>query len=346
METKVRGWTLGEIATMVGGRLAGPADLRIHRAVPAGNDDPQGITFAENEKYLTECLASSVGAVIVPSNVGDVTKPAILVDSPRVAFGVLLAHMARPLPLAPGVHPTAVVSPNAIVDPSASIGAYAVVEGGARVGAGCRVFSFAYVGEGCELGESCTVYPHAVLYQGVVLGARCTVHSGAVIGADGFGYVWDGSKQHKVPQVGGVVIGEDVEIGANTCIDRATCGETVVGDGTKIDNLVQLAHNTSVGDHTVIAGLTGVAGSTKIGDNVTIAGHVSLGDHLEIGDGVVLGGRSAAFQDVTEPGQYFGFPPYPVATAMRIMALQARLPELFRRIKQLEGELEALKRNA
>jgi UDP-3-O-[3-hydroxymyristoyl] glucosamine N-acyltransferase len=202
------------------------------------------------------------------------------------------------------------------------------------------------VGENCVLGAGTTIYPHAVLYQDVKLGERCVVHAGAVIGADGFGYAWDGHKQRKVPQIGGVSIGDDVEIGANTCIDRATCGETVLGDDTKIDNLVQLGHNVAIGSHTVIAAMSGVGGSTKLGDNVTIAGHNAISDHIEIGDGVVLGGRSAAFQDLTEPGQYLGFPPYPVATTMRILALQGKLPELFRRIKQLEDELEAIKRNA
>jgi UDP-3-O-[3-hydroxymyristoyl] glucosamine N-acyltransferase len=345
METQVHGWTLGQVAALVGGELHGPADLRILRPVPAGYDDPAGITFAENDKYLAKCLASSVAAVIVKRGMSSVEKPAIVVDSPRQAFAHLMARYSRALPLAPGIHPTAVVSPEAEVDPTASVGAYVVIEGGANVGPQCKVYPFAYIGDSCTLGERCTLYPHAVLYQDVVLGARCVVHSGAVLGADGFGFVWDGERQVKVPQVGGVIIGDDVEIGANTCIDRATCGETNVGKGAKLDNLVQVAHNVSVGDHTVVAAGVGIGGSTHIGDRVTIGGQASLADHVEIADEVVLGGRSGVFQDIEDPGQYSGLPPLPLSSAMRVMALQVRLPELFRRLKQLEDEVAGLKRN-
>ena len=345
METQVRGWTLGEIAAIVGGELVGPVDLPIARVVPAGYDDPEAITFAESDMYLATCLKSSVGAVIAKRGSSAIDRPAIYVDSPRSAIGLLLARMVRPLPLSPGLHPSAIVSPEASYDASAAVGAFAVIERGAKIGADCRIYPFAYVGEDCVLGDGCVVFPHAVLYQDVVLGARCVVHSGAVIGADGFGFVWDGTKHMKVPQVGGVVIGDDVEIGANTCIDRATCGETTVGSGTKLDNLVQIGHNVSVGRDTVLAAHVGIGGSTTIGNKVTIGGDTAISDHIAIADEVVLGGRSAAFQDIEEAGQYFGLPPLPVATAMRVMALQARLPELFRRLKSLEDEVEALRRN-
>jgi UDP-3-O-[3-hydroxymyristoyl] glucosamine N-acyltransferase len=345
METKVHGWTLGEIAALVGGDLLGPADLRLLRPVPAGYDDPQGITFAENDKYLAACLASRVGAVLVARGTAAVGRPMVAVESPRTAFAKLLALHKRPLPISAGVHATAIVHVDASLDASASVGAFAVVEAGAKIGARCRIYPFAYIGESCTLGDDCVVFPHAVLYQDVSLGARCVVHSGAVLGADGFGFVWDGKRQMKVPQVGGVVIGDDVEIGANTCIDRATCGATSVGEGAKFDNLVQLGHNTSVGAHTVVAAQAGVSGSSTIGERATLGGQVAVSDHVAIGDDVVLGGRSAVIQDLTEPGQYFGLPPLPLAASMRVLALQTRLPELFRRIKQLEDELEELRRN-
>ncbi len=343
METKVHGWTLGEVAAMVGGELKGPADLRITRVVPAGYDDPAGVTFAENEKYLAKCLASNVGAVIVKKGHGAVDRPAIYVDSPRAAFAYLLSRFARPLPLDPGVHPTAIVSPRASVDASAAIGAYAFVESGAVIGADCRIYPFAYVGDSCVLGKGCIVFPHAVLYQDVKMGARCVVHSGAVLGADGFGFVWDGAKQMKVPQIGGVIFGDEVEVGANTCVDRATCGETLVGRGTKLDNLVQIGHNVTVGEDTVLAAHVGVGGSTSIGDRVSIGGAAAVTDHVSIADGVVIGGKSGVFRNIEEPGEYLGLPPLPIVSAMRVMALQARLPELFRRLKQLEEEVEALR---
>lgn len=345
METQLSGWTLTEIAEVVGGTVRGGSDVHIQRAVPAGTDDPAGVTFAESEKYLEACLSSSVGAVIAWREAPEFDVPAILVDSPRAAFGKFLAMSARPLPLASGVHSSAVVSPGATVSESASVGAFAVVENGAVLRADCQVFPFAYVGEDCRLGESCVIYPNAVLYRDVVMGARCVVHSGAIIGADGFGFVWDGSKQQKVPQVGGIKIGDDVEIGANACIDRATCGETLIGDDVKFDNMVHIAHNVSVGDHTVMAAQVGISGSSQIGDNVVMGGQAAVSDHVSIADGTILGGRSGAFQDVEEGGEYFGLPPLPLPSAMRLMALQQRLPELFKRIKQLENKVEELHRS-
>ena len=345
METHLSGWTLAEIAQAVGGTVRGDAGTHVQRAVPAGYDDPSGITFAVSEKYLDVCLSSSVGAVIVWRDAPEFDKPAILVDKPREAFGQVLAMSSRPLPLCAGIHETAVIDPAATVDPSARVGAFAVVERGAVIGAECQVYPFAYVGEECRLGDGCVLYPHAVLYQFVELGERCVVHSGAVVGADGFGFDWDGKRQQKVPQVGGVKIGNDIEIGANTCIDRATCGETLIGDGVKLDNLVHIAHNVSVGDHTVLAAQVGISGSAVIGDQVTMGGQAAVSDHVSIADGTVLGGRSGAFQDVEEAGQYFGLPPLPLPAAMRLIALQQRLPELFKRIKELERKVEELHRS-
>ena len=345
METKVPGWTLADVAKQIGGELRASAEVPIARAVPAGQGDACAITFAESEKYLQVCLDSAVGAVIVWRDAPEFEKPAILVDSPREAFGRLLAMMARPLPLASGIHPSAVVSPEADVHESASVGPFAVVERGAVVARGCQVYPFAYVGEDCRLGPGTVLYPHAVLYRDVTLGERCTVHSGAIVGADGFGFDWDGERQTKVPQVGGVVMGDDVEIGANSCIDRATCGETVVGDGVKLDNLVQVAHNVSVGDHTVMASQVGIGGSSQVGDRVTFGGQAAIADHVTIADEVVLGARSGAFQDIEEAGQYFGLPPLPLPAAMRLMALQQRLPELLSRIKELESKVEELRRS-
>ena len=345
METKLPGWTLGEVAEQIGGVLRAPAGVSIARAVPAGQGGGQDITFAESEKYLQVCLDSQVGAVIVWRDAPEFEKPAILVDAPRAAFGRVLAMMARPLPLAAGIHPSASVSPDAEVHVSASVGPFAVVERGAVVGQGCRVYPFAYVGEDCRLGADTVLFPHAVLYRDVKLGERCTVHSGAIIGADGFGFAWDGERQQKVPQVGGVTIGDDVEVGANSCIDRATCGETVVGDGVKLDNFVQIAHNVSIGDHTVMASQVGIGGSSQVGDRVTLGGQAALSDHVSIADGTVLGGRSGVFQDIEEAGEYFGLPPLPLPAAMRLMALQQRLPELFSRIRELESKVEDLGRS-
>lgn len=338
MATDLPGWTLGELATLFGGELDGPADLRVRRPVPADSTDPEGLTFAENEEYLRQASQGGAGAVLAPRGTAAVGKPTIFVDRPRETFGRFLAMNQRPLPLNPGIHPSAVVSPEAQVAESAQIGPFVVVERGAVIGEKCRLYPHCYVGENCRLGDGTVLYPKVTLYQDVTIGKRGILHSGAVIGADGFGFAWTGERQMKIPQVGGVTLGDDVEIGANTAVDRATAGDTQVGDDTKIDNLVQIAHNARIGSHTVIASLVGVSGSTKIGDRVTIAGQVATSDHVAICDDVVLGGRTGVTSDIKEPGAYFGFPARPLGEAMRTLMLTTKLQELFKRIKELESK--------
>ncbi|MCH7904167.1 MAG: UDP-3-O-(3-hydroxymyristoyl)glucosamine N-acyltransferase [Armatimonadetes bacterium] len=338
-------WSLGQLADLVGGECRGPSDLVIERVVPAGSDDLRGLTFAESDAYLKRCLDTSVGAIIVYRDAPPFERPAIVVESPREAFGAVMFAMKQELPINDGVHETAVVSPDASIDDTASVGPYCVVERGAKIGRGVRVYPFCYVGERCEVGADCVLYPHVVLYQSVTLGSRCIVHSSAVIGADGFGFHWDGERHAKVPQVGSIVIGDDVEVGAGSCIDRATCGETRIGDGVKLDNLVQIAHNVTLGAHSVMASQVGIGGSSRLGSRVMLGGQAAVSDHIKIADGVVLGGRSGAFQDVQEPGEYFGTPVTPMLEAMRMIALQHRLPELLNRIKKLESEVAELRRS-
>lgn len=344
MEKAVSRWTLGELARLLGATLDGPEGLPIDRPVPADSDDPAGISFAESDAYIAQARASGCAAVIVRPEAGDLGKPMLRHAHPRGAFGMLLGMTHRPAPLDIGIHPAAVVHPEAKVDPTASVGAFAVIERGAEVGPKCRVYGLAYVGENCVLGPGCTVYPHAVLVQDVVLGPDCIVHPGAVIGADGFGYVWDGKRRAKIPQVGGVKLGEAVEIGANATVDRATCGETQMGDGAKIDNLVMIAHNCRIGAHTVMAALTGIAGSSKVGSRCTFGGQAAMPDHGFVGDDVVLAARGAVVHPITEPGVYFGLPAMPALEAQRILMAQAKLPELLKRVRALEREVERLEK--
>ncbi len=342
MAEEKRGYTLAALAEMVGGELDGSGDLFIARPVPADSDDSAGITFAENEKYLASAISGNVGAVLVPVETPKVSKPVIRVAHPRMAFGMVLAAFVVPMPSG-GIHATAQVSADAEVDATASVGAYAVVEAGAKVGAGSNVMAHAYIGQGCVVGEKCSIYPNVVLVQDVRMGVGCRIHSGAVIGADGFGYFWNGSGQQKVSQVGGVVLGNYVEIGANTCIDRATCGDTVIADGVKIDNLVQIAHNVKIGAHTVMASQVGLSGSTVIGERNVFGGQAATSDHVTVGDNMVFGGRTGIIGDMDTPGEYFGTPAVPLSTAMRVIALQTRLPELFKRMRAMERELEHLR---
>ncbi len=336
------GWSLAELAALLGGALDGPPNHRVLRPVPADEDDPQGLAFAEGA-YVGRAMASGVGAVILPPDVPS-SKPAIRHTRPRQAFGHFLALNDRPLPLEPGISEKAAVSLLAQVDPTARIGAFAVVEAGATVGPNARVYPFAFVGEACAVEEGAVLYPHAVLVKNVTVGARTVVHPGAVLGADGFGFVWDGARQFKIPQVGRVEIGPDAEIGANTAIDRASAGATRVGEGVKLDNLVQVGHNVRIGAHTVIASGSGLGGSSTIGARCTLAGQAGVVDHARLGDGVVVGGKAGVTKDIPSPGQYAGFPAQPVIGEMRLQATLRRLPALMKRVQELEKRIEELER--
>jgi len=344
MEKDTPGWTLAELAELLGGVVAGHPNHIVRRPVPAESDDPEGIAFCESEPYLEKAHVHGVGALILPHTMFSHLKPTIHVEHPRVAFGKLLAMSRRPLPIQPGIHPTAVVDPDAEVDESAFIGAYVVVEQGARVGAKAKIFPHCYVGENCTVGDGAVLYPQVVLYQDVSVGARTVLHSGVVLGADGFGFIWDGKQQVKVPQVGQVAIGDDAEIGANTTIDRATAGATSVGQGTKLDNLIQIGHNVTIGENTVIASQTGVSGSTKIGSRVTMGGQCAIGDHITIVDDVIFGGHSGTSQDILERGAYFGMPAKPAAEGLKTYMTLPRLPEILSRVRHLERRLAELEK--
>lgn len=343
MEKAIPSWTLKSIADALGGAFSGDPDLTIERPVPAGNPDPHGITFAESAKYLAKVEGSGVGAVIIGPAVADPGIPYVRVDEPRAAFFQLLLMAQERLERLQGIHPSAVVAASAQVAPSASIGPGCVIEAGAVIGDSVWLRASVFVGANASIGSRTVLHPNVTLYEHTIVGADCILHAGVVIGADGFGYAWDGRIQVKVPQVGRVVIGDNCEIGANTCIDRATCGETIVGPGTKLDNLVQIGHNVLVGKDTVIASLVGVSGSCEIGDRVTVAGQVGMNDHVRVGDDVTLGGRTGVVDDITEPGAYFGTPALPVREGLRQLAVLRRLPELLERVKVLEAEIEKLR---
>jgi UDP-3-O-[3-hydroxymyristoyl] glucosamine N-acyltransferase len=336
------GWTLGELATLLRGTCEGPPDLIILRPTPAGSHDPNGLSFAENEQFMAKVAEGGVGAVLAKPGADTLGVPAIRVERPRAAFGMFLALCDRPLPLNDGVHPTAVVSPEAELAEGVSVGPYAVIERGAKIGQGSKIYPFVYVGENCRVGVQTTLYPHVVLYQDIAIGDRVIVHAGVVLGADGFGFVWDGKKQSKVPQVGGVSIGDDVELGANTTVDRATAGTTKIGRGTKLDNLIIVGHNCSVGEDNVMAALCGIAGSTTIGDRVTLAGQVGTNSHVSIASDVTVGGQSGVMKDIKQPGVYWGTPTRPYPQAIKIAAVNQKAPDMYDRLKALEKRVQEL----
>jgi UDP-3-O-[3-hydroxymyristoyl] glucosamine N-acyltransferase len=344
LENATTSWTLGEIARLLGGELKGPADQVITGPANTDADNPNGLAFAESEEYLQKLGGVKTGAVLAKPEFADVAFPTIRVAQPKESFATFLELCRRELPLDTGVHEKAVVSAGALVDPSAMVGAFAVIERGAKIAKGARIYSFAYIGEDCEIGEEAVIYPHAVLYRDVEIGPRTIVHSGAVLGADGFGFKWNGVRQVKMPQIGRTVIGADAEIGACTTIDRAMMGETRVGDDTKIDNLVQIGHNSTVGSHTVIASQAGISGSSSVGDRCTLAGQTALVDHIQIGDDIILTGRTAASKSITVPGVYRGAPATPYAEELRLEAAYRRVPELLKKVRELERRLKELEK--
>jgi UDP-3-O-[3-hydroxymyristoyl] glucosamine N-acyltransferase len=279
---------------------------------------------------------------VVPVDLALPGKTLLRAASPKAAFARAAAILAPAVTIAEGIHPTACVSATAQVGAGAAIGPYAVVEEQARIGAGTQIGAHCVIGRNSWVGESCRLHPRVTLYPGVRLGDRVEIHSGAVLGSDGFGYAFDGERYWKFPQIGLLEIGDDVEIGANTTIDRGSLDDTRIARGVKIDNLVQVAHNVQVGEHTVIAAQTGVSGSSVIGHHVVIGGQVGIADHCRLEDGAIAGAQAGIPTGKTiragEP--VWGTPARPLSRFKEQYAWFARLPELAERIKKLEGAKE------
>jgi UDP-3-O-[3-hydroxymyristoyl] glucosamine N-acyltransferase len=335
-------YTLGQLAQALGAVLEGDAQRVITGVASLDRAGPDQISFVTNRKYLPLAKSSRAGALLVPADIEGLGGPLLRTRSPQTALISLLKLFHPALPLSPGVHPSALVAPESRVHPEAFVGAFAVIQPRAVVGARARIFPLVYVGEGAEVGEESTLYPQVVIRDGVRIGRRVIVHAGAVLGADGFGYVFDGSVHQKIPQVGGLVIEDDVEIGANTTIDRATFGDTVVRRGTKIDNLVQIAHTVEIGEHSILAAQVGIAGSSRVGRGVVLGGQAGVADHVTIGDGAVLGAQTGVTQDVAAGEKLFGTWGRPMTQARRIWLAEAELPELVRRLRAIERRLERL----
>lgn len=333
--------TIAQICELVGGTASGDPTLEVSGLAPAETAGPGDLTFAESREYLDLALRSRAAAVLTSHGlaVQSGQKVIIRVSNPRVAFARLMERFhPEPIP-APGIHSTAVVDPTAQVDPAAYVGPYCVIGAGAWVGAGAVLFAHVWVGENSRIGEQTRIFPNVSIYPGTRVGRRVRIHSGTVIGSDGFGYVFDNGVHRKIPQVGWVEIGDDVEIGANVTIDRGALGPTVIGAGTKIDNLVQIAHNVRVGEHCLIVAQVGIAGSTRIGDYTTLAGQVGIAGHLSIGSRVIVGAQSGVHQDIPDGQHVLGSPAVPDKQAKRQMIAIQRLPELLRRVSRIEQQL-------
>src|SRR5439155_3395066 len=299
----------------------------ITAARPFGEAAETDITFLDQSQ--TPPATSTAAALVVPPGVSVAGPALIRVGDPFAAFVTIASHLhGRPEPGPLGIDPFADVSPTVVIGPAATIEAFAVVRAGAVIGARCRIHSGAIVGRECRLGDDVTLHPHAVLYDRTVLGHRVTVHANSVIGADGFGYRFQDGRHVKVPQLGWVDVGDDVEIGACTTVDRGTFGPTRIGGGTKIDNLVMIAHTCQVGRHNILVSQMGMAGSSRTGDYVVIAGQVGVVDHVRIGDGCTIGGQAAVTKDVPSGQRMLGSPATPEREQKRIMMSLMGLPEL------------------
>lgn len=339
-------FTLSEIADHIGGELHGDSGLKIKGVAQIDQAGEGELTFLANPKYKDFLGRSKAAAVIIDEKAG--VEPAIpYIKAIDAYYGFLRAFLMFNKPkelLEPGIHPTAVIHESAKIGKDTRIGAHVYIGAGVHIGERCRIFPNCVILNESFIGDDCLLYPSVGIREDCRIGSRVIIHNGAVIGSDGFGFAPFQGKFHKIPQVGKVVIEDDVEIGANVTIDRATLGETVVKAGTKLDNLVHLAHNVVVGENTVIAAQSGISGSTRVGQNVMIAGQVGTVGHISIGDRAQIGAQSGVAKNVPEGEIVFGYPARPIMKTKRIEAALNYLPDLLKRVKKLEEALEKLKR--
>ena len=331
-------FTVREIAEQVGGEVGGDGDIELAGFAQADAAKPGDLTFAENEKYFRLAEKSRASAILAPEEFASEAKPVIRVTNARIAFARVLPLLFPQKEFAPGIHPSAVIAESAQVDNSAHIGPNCVIGENAVIGRQAILEANCIVGDQSSLGQAVRLFPNVTIYPQNRIGDRVRIHSGSVIGSDGYGYVFDRDHHRKIPQVGGVVIGDDVEIGANCTIDRGALGNTVIGEGTKIDNLVQIAHNVVIGNHCLLVAQNGIGGSTKVGEYTTLAGQVGVVGHIEIGPKSVVAAKAGVLNNLHGGKQYMGFPAIPDREAKRQIIALKKLPELIKRIKKLEQE--------
>ena len=339
--------TVEELAALVRGRLVGDGSVPIHSARPVREAGPGDITFIENERYAKMLRSSPASAAIVGPHFKRVPAehplPVIEVEDPIVAFLAVRSHLRGALkPRWAGVHPQAFVAPTARIGADVAIYPFAYVGDEAVIGDGVTLHPGAVIGDRCRVGRDSVIHPNAVLYADVTLGERVEVHSGTVLGGDGFGYRLIDGKHVKIPQTGRVEVGDDVEIGANCTIDRATFEATRIGEGTKIDNLVMIGHNNQIGRHNLLCGQVGIAGSCKTGDYVVMAGQAGIKDNTVIGDRAIVNAQAGVHRNIPADQQVFGTPAIPVREQRRIFQMIARLPEMHRQLRELSAQIALL----
>lgn len=335
-------YTLSQIVQQLGGSLQGQ-DIGVDAIAPASQAKSNEITFLANPKYRQEVQESTAGAIIVSAKTADFfpDRNLIIADDPYLYFA-RVARLFHPVQAAKaGIHPTAVIDSSARVDSSCEIGANVYIGANTVLGKNCRVLANSVIEHDCTLGDDCFIHPNVTIYHGCTIGSRVELHSGCVIGADGFGLAFTGKDWFKIPQTGAVTLGDDVEIGSNTNIDRGAMSDTLVGRGTKIDNQVQIGHNCSIGEYTVIAAQAGISGSTKIGNYCIIGGSVGMVGHIEIADRTTIGAATGVTHSITESGQHLAgvFPMMSHKEWARNAVHLRRLNEMNKRLNALESHL-------
>lgn len=332
-------WTLGELAERVGGEVLGSPARELEGVRTLSEAGPTHLSFLTSPKYLELARASSAGAILTGRDARLPGRDLLRAAQPQLALAQILRLFHPEAEHPPGIHPTAVVGEACRIAASVALGPYVVLGRGVEIAEGAVLHAHVVVGDGCRLGARTVVHPHVVLYPGVTVGEGVEIHAGTVVGSDGFGYATVRGVHHKVPQVGRVEIGADVEIGALTAIDRALLGATTIGAGTKIDNLVQVGHNVVVGERSILCGQAGVAGSARLGAGVVLAGQAGVSGHLEVGDGAQVAAKSAALQSVEAGAAIAGIPAMPIAAWRRQQAILRRLPEIWKRLRKVENRM-------
>jgi UDP-3-O-[3-hydroxymyristoyl] glucosamine N-acyltransferase len=325
------------LAEYLGARLAGDPEVDVRSVAPLDKATGSDVSFLANPKYREAARASEAGVLLVSEGESLPGRTVLVCADPYAAFARTLQLFHPPETAVPGVHPTAVLGRDCAVDPTAEVGPLAVLGDGTRVGAGSIIGAGCVLGRRCEVGRDCRLYPRVVLYDGTVLEDRVILHSGVVVGSDGFGFAQEGGRHLKIPQVGRVVVEQDVEIGANCAVDRGALEETRIGEGTKIDNLVQVGHNVQVGPHSLLVAQVGISGSTRLGHHVIMAGQSGAVGHITIGDGARVGAKSAVTKDVPAGSMVTGHPAQDHRVWLKERALAGRLEEMLRRLRKLES---------
>jgi UDP-3-O-[3-hydroxymyristoyl] glucosamine N-acyltransferase len=329
-------FTASELASKLEGEVVGDGSTNLTGFAPALTARTGDLTFAENEDFFAKAEQSAASAILVDGKFSSTKKTLIRVANARVAFAKVLPLFFPEPKCVPGIHPTAIASKSAQIDNTAQIGPCCVIGEGVEIGARVILHGLNHIGDNTVIDNDSQLFPKVTVYPQSQIGKRVRIHAGTVIGSDGFGYVLDEGIHRKIPQIGSVIIGDDVEIGANVTIDRGALGPTVIGKGTKIDNLVQIAHNVCIGENCLVVAQVGIAGSTKIGSYVILAGQVGLAGHLKVGDRVIVAAQSGVMNDIPSGEKWLGAPAQPDRQAKRQLVALQQLPELIKRVKELE----------